>query len=280
MYLLLTKGSGPDRELAGIFCGFQFAIGLLLASVTSATSLAEERARGSLDVLLATPLSTREILWGKWCGAYREVIPLSLLPGLFAFVGCQADRWMGPPLVVGLGLACGAAITSLGLALATGIRQVGRVVALSVGIYAGISIAWPALVLLLASRGTDDAIAFATMGTPFFGITFGVLGSTMQGGPDFGLVLVPAAILWILILSCVAAGLLVATLGTFDRCLGRIPERPLEWPARVRHKPASPKPTGVLEDQVLVKHQRHAPEAGEGRWHSAAAWGRSMPSSG
>ena len=49
--------------------GLQVSAGLLLLSVSAATSLAEERQRGSLDVLLATPLSTRSIVLGKWWGA-------------------------------------------------------------------------------------------------------------------------------------------------------------------------------------------------------------------
>ena len=38
---------------------FQVGLGLLLLCVSAATSLAEERVRGSLDVLLSTPMSTR-----------------------------------------------------------------------------------------------------------------------------------------------------------------------------------------------------------------------------
>ena len=52
-------------QAAGMVNGFQVAIGLLLLSVTSATSLAEERVRGSLDLLLSTPLSTRQIVVGQ-----------------------------------------------------------------------------------------------------------------------------------------------------------------------------------------------------------------------
>ena len=45
----------------GLAIGFmiQLLFGLLILSATAPTSLAEERVRGSLDVLLTTPLSTR-----------------------------------------------------------------------------------------------------------------------------------------------------------------------------------------------------------------------------
>ena len=53
--------------------GFQATVGLMLISLDSPTVLAEERVRGSLDVLLATPLSTARIVMAKWWGAYRHV---------------------------------------------------------------------------------------------------------------------------------------------------------------------------------------------------------------
>src|SRR5262249_41876269 len=62
--------------------GFQISIGLLLASIGAATALAEERVQGSLDVVLATPLSTREIVLGKWWGAFRPIPWLAILPTL------------------------------------------------------------------------------------------------------------------------------------------------------------------------------------------------------
>ena len=68
--------------MMGIVNGFQVSIGLLLLSVSAATSLAEERVRGSLDVLMTTPLSTRQIVLGKWLGTFRLVPLLAVLPAL------------------------------------------------------------------------------------------------------------------------------------------------------------------------------------------------------
>ena len=59
---------------------FQVSLGLLLLSVSAATSLAEERVRGSLDVLLCTPLSTRSILVGKWWGSFRQAAHVLVWP--------------------------------------------------------------------------------------------------------------------------------------------------------------------------------------------------------
>ncbi len=60
----------------------QVSIGLLFLSVIAATSLAEERARGSLDLLMTTPMETAEIVIGKWLGTFRLVPPLAILPPL------------------------------------------------------------------------------------------------------------------------------------------------------------------------------------------------------
>jgi hypothetical protein len=57
---------GASGSLAIIMAvHFQFLFGLLIISSVAPTSLAEEQVRGSLDVLMTTPLSNRSILWGK-----------------------------------------------------------------------------------------------------------------------------------------------------------------------------------------------------------------------
>ena len=69
----------------------QFVFGLMIVSCLAPTSLAEERARGSLDVLMTTPLSTRSILCGKWLGTFRVVLWLAVLPGLTTVIlACMA----------------------------------------------------------------------------------------------------------------------------------------------------------------------------------------------
>jgi hypothetical protein len=148
----------------------QVPFGLLLLTVLAPTSLAEERIRGSLDVLMTTPLSTRSIVWGKWVGTYRTVFLLVILPTLAAVTIAylapplakgmttaaararvpmppltRFDRVVGPGLVVCEMLSYGAAITSLGLALATWIPRLGRAVAANVLVFATVGIGWPIL---------------------------------------------------------------------------------------------------------------------------------------
>ncbi len=117
-----------NRVLSLFVNGIQASVGLLLLSVTAATSLAEERARGSLELLLTTPLSSRQIVFGKWIGAFRLVPLLPLLPWLvIAAISYIDERSSWPVQILGFAyvLSVGAAITSLGLAMATWCSRLG-----------------------------------------------------------------------------------------------------------------------------------------------------------
>jgi ABC-type Na+ efflux pump permease subunit len=102
------------------FNGFYAAVGLGLVSLLTPATLAEERGRGSLDVLLSTPLSTRSLVLCKWLACYRLVPFLALLPAAVAAAHAREhQRWPGVLMVMGMILAHGATVTSLGIALAT-----------------------------------------------------------------------------------------------------------------------------------------------------------------
>src|SRR5439155_18209195 len=104
-----------EPGFAAFTTALQSSVGLLLASVAAVTSLAEERVRGSLDVLLTTPLPTRTIVWGKWRGAFRLVPRLALLPVFNVLVVAKWDmRWTAVPLTFAVMLTYGAAVTGLG----------------------------------------------------------------------------------------------------------------------------------------------------------------------
>ena len=231
------RGSDP----VGVISGFVASIGLLLLSVSAATSLAEERAMGSIDVLLATPLRTSSIVWGKWWGTYRTVPLLAILPGMVAVaLANQTGRWLGPPLVVVEILAYGAAVTSLGLALATWVGRLSLALALCVGAVVGVTVgAIPVAMVLF--RGAGHLGPCAAMASPVFGVGYfsAMIGAPPSRNyePDFA-----AAMFWSGFYATAAGGLLAATLLTFDRCLGRRPDRPalprLRLPVKLRRKPA------------------------------------------
>ncbi len=211
-----------SRELPTLTNAFVVVFGLLLFSVTAVTSLSEERARGSLDVLLTTPLSTPSIVWGKWWGAYRTVPLLAALPALnLAALNRGGESWPLAVADVALIFAYGAALASLGLALATWLPRLGRAAAWSAAGYVLMTI-----VPLLAAgllRSPGNQFVWLAVGSPFFGVGAAteVVG---REGPQWGELLGPA-ILWTVVYFTAAAALLGATLATFDRCLGRVRQR-------------------------------------------------------
>jgi ABC-type transport system involved in multi-copper enzyme maturation permease subunit len=225
---LVTSGRHDAGMLAAMNV-FQVTVGLLLMSVSAATSLAEERASGSLDVLLTTPLATRTILAGKWWGAFRQVRYILVWPaaitGLLVAGTGRVIAFIGLLVLIS---AYGAAITSLGLALATWVSRLGRAVALTVAAYVGFSIGWVIFIFLLAlpGRASDHFIVPSVMGSPLYGTAFATM--VLEADPRFmpggeGAVWL-GTFFWISIHVGIAVALFAATVATFDRCLGRVSE--------------------------------------------------------
>ncbi len=210
---------------------FQVALGLLLLSVSASTSLAEERVRGSLDVLLCTPLSTRSILVGKWWGSFLQARHVLAWPAILAgTLAVQSGHWISFLLLLGLIAAYCANITSMGLAFATWISRLGRAVALTVSVCVVFSIGWIVLILLLAvPRGSNDSFLVPmVMGSPLYGTIFATLAVNPEtlNLPNHVDVTVIAfgAIIWIVVHSTAALLFFLATLASFDGCLGRVSE--------------------------------------------------------
>jgi ABC-type transport system involved in cytochrome c biogenesis permease component len=213
----------PVRVNAG-----QVAIGLFLLSVTTAAGLHEERAHGSLDVLLATPLSTATIVRGKWRWAFRRVPLLAVLPTVMTLLLNARERWAGPLLIMALIFAQGAAVTSLGLALATWSRRAGRALALCASACLGMSLGWPVLILFLfANAPRDDWFPYwVMMGSPVVSVTLLTRASIAPYALDDWPGVTLAALCWTAAYAAAAGTLFGLTLLTFDRCAGRIPDVP------------------------------------------------------
>lgn len=233
----IIADSGPNAvEISAIFVGGQVAVGFLFLSVSSSTSLVEERVRGSLDVLLTTPVSTASIVMGKWWATYRGTVLLSILPFLVACaVAWRTEHWLGAFLVLGVILAYGAALTSLGLALATWTTRVGRAMAWTVAIDLMITVGWFFAAAILCNNSTGAGLASAS---PFMGTAYPLI--VMEDDNAIEWVDCQSWVTsWILIDTALALTLLVATLLTFDNRLGRITEgADVRLPRRrVRPKP-------------------------------------------
>jgi hypothetical protein len=213
-----TSGPFGSPFPAMVTC-LQVLVGLLLLSVSSVTSLAEERASGSLDVLLTTPLTTAAIVEAKWRGSFRLVPLLALGPACVTAAVIRETRlWEVVPLVAAFILACGAAITSLGLGLATWVRRPSRAIAISVVIFVLITIGWPFLIgLLVPFRGQGLLAA-----SPVFGVIYPMDAALIyrhsQSQYRDCLTWTSA---WIVGYSFAAGVLLIAVYKTFNRCLGR-----------------------------------------------------------
>ena len=240
---------------------WEVSIGLLLLSVSAATSLAEERDRGSLDVIMTTPLETREIVWGKWWGTFAMVPRLAILPiWVSAGAAMVTDGGIGLVLMIGLILAYAAAITSLGLAVATWIPRLGRAITVSVLSYLLVAAGWPFLMNMLPA--TPAAPTFGAilwhqepdwnglcLASPFFGIyattekacrlwSSHANSPWIRYGPSLWQENLAWPWIWIGIYSAIALLLAVATLLTFDHCLGRMKGSRPVWQSQV-HPPRS-----------------------------------------
>ena len=225
---------------------FQVGIGLLLLSVDAATSLMDERVRGSLDILLSTPLSTRSILAAKWAGTFRRIPQLLFAPVLTTFfLACESGRWVAYGNFLGLLLAYSALIVSLGLGLATWQCRLERAIALCVAAYVALSIGWPFLILPLTAgvRPHDHLMTPLLMATPLFGTMFAtaVVAADSQNirglFPDSPADVWFSCYLWMAIDGAAATWLYAVTRATFDRCLGRMPES--DYDADPRPRPGS-----------------------------------------
>ena len=198
--------------------GFQVAIGMLFLSVIAATSLSEERVRGTLDVLMATTLSTREIVIGKWLGTFRLVPLLAILPVLVVLCADAPDwLYVSTALMTLLFVfACGAAITGLGLAMATWCARLGRAVALTVSSYVLVTVGWMFSAMVFRTGPTGEGFMMAS---PFY--FAGELAADICM-PKSSRHHIDWAIFWTSAYALAAMVLLGATLLTFNRCVGRV----------------------------------------------------------
>jgi ABC-2 family transporter protein len=218
------RGARATTLWAGPFNGFQAAVGLLLLSLVTPASLAEDRARGTLELLLSTPLSSPTIVLGKWLAHYRLVPWLTLLPAMVAVAhAVPSGRWLGVPLVVATILAQGAAVTSLGIALAIWVPRLDRALTFSAAAAVFFTVVWIPLVLVLCRDDKALGMGLASA-SPLFGIGMGT-SAMVNASPSEWARQVGWAMFWILACSVVASALIGAALASFEGCLGRM--RPL-----------------------------------------------------
>ena len=270
--ILMACVGGDD--IAGVVNGLQATFGLMLVSMIAPTALAEERTRGSLDVLMTTPLSTDRIVLAKWWGAYRVVPALVFLPALSALIIAFAapeippqsnrfpqqvnplgwiDRVAFACLPTALMLAQGAAVVSFGLALATWMRRVGRAIAFSVSCYTLTALGWLLAIELLPGRllwsgilgrnqQSAEFVAMITAGFCPFGAQFVPFLSMHPPAVQSRFAFYIGCVIVFLFTIAVALVFLGLTLATFNRSMGRMPERRRSAPRQPRKLQAARRP--------------------------------------
>lgn len=261
--VVLYSYSAPGASIRQASDGFievglmiQIVFGLLFFSAMSPTSLAEERMRGSLDVLISTPLSTREIVAGKWWGCVRMILPLMIMPvGVVAFYSVAlpdidpamagmrfgqpliplnlTDRLVAAPISLAQWISTGALIASLGIWLATRFHRVGRAVTAGVILYFVLGFGWALLceaVVMplirtygLNASGYSQTLSNALIAPSFLGPLISV--SNVQ---NISFETREAMWMWTaggaIFKAVVALLLFERTVRIFDRQLGRMPE--------------------------------------------------------
>ncbi|WP_435007642.1 ABC transporter permease [Tundrisphaera lichenicola] len=256
---ILTEGFHPRVGIAGVMAMLiQTVFGLLVIAVFASLAFSEERRRGSLDVLLSTPLSTRSIVRGKWFATFR-ILPLlaigpALLCGAFALDDLSqytatlpaaartqplngSDRAFAAFLMPLTILAHGAWMASLGLALSVWIRRESRAIAVVATVYVLYAIGMPVAAIVLAGpsgNGPFSAIAPILASSPVFAAIQIIESLTNRWVDTRGV------LQWIAFWDLAAMGgalfLLRATTRVFDRKFDRVSEDWLLNPPRERPK--------------------------------------------
>jgi ABC-type transport system involved in multi-copper enzyme maturation permease subunit len=232
LYCFVQTIFGMDRflrEVGIIVNAFQVSVGLLLVSVSGVTSLQDERVRGSLDVLLTTPIPSYQVYWGKWWGCFRVVLRLAILPTLVAS-GLYVRNWFhfdfeydrAPYFVLMPLIVCcyGAWIVSVGLALGTWIARPGRAMAASVIVFILFTVG---LIFTMAFTRDREEV-FPAMGSCFLApLILSIHCLERSGGSEE--FFIPGLLIWCILYAVASAFLSLLACTNFDRRMSRMSER-------------------------------------------------------
>ena len=186
---------------------------LLAATASSGTLVAEERERGSLDILRATPLSSAEWVLARPASSVRRLMPMVAITAAFAVVGVFLGlvgigwlaAWIAGFAMAGPALVLGA--FTFGSRAAT-VRSATRTVGM---IFVTLAIGWPVFAGVMACLTRSELTLALSVVNPLVSVCGPVivLGATADGWPsgEEGLLLavtaagtlawaIVAAILW------------------------------------------------------------------------------------
>ncbi len=171
------------RQSLSFIIVVQFAIAIIIATNTAATSMTKERESKTMDILLTTPVTSKYILWGKLRGLVTFAVPLLIGPVLFLLVfslyGLTQPKttpaiWiesaveMAILLIIYTGCAC---VIGLRISLVT--KKTVTAVMYSVGLVIVLSIVASLLgKAIVGGAGGGEVGAFFAPFTPFTAIYY------------------------------------------------------------------------------------------------------------
>lgn len=177
MFDYLERMNLNSEVIAPSFGSFSVILVFLIPLITM-RSFAEERTNGTFELLLTSPLSTWEIVLGKYCGVLCTVLALvgvsAFYPALLLFYGNPEILQTAAGL---LGLFCyGAALAAIGC-LASALTQ-NQIAAAVVAIITGLILYLLEFLAQLAPPGTgQQVIRYLGLGAHFQPALEGVVRS-------------------------------------------------------------------------------------------------------
>jgi ABC-type transport system involved in multi-copper enzyme maturation permease subunit len=163
----------------------EFAVILLIVTNAAASTVTREKEDGSLDLLLATPITSRYYIWGKLRGLVSYVLPLVAVPvaSVLMFVVYDSFRLMGQSrmaadwvvvpesvlIMPGMLIIVAAFASILGMHMSLRCGTTVRAVMSSVGIVVGIAgvMGWCGFALLNEMRSEGGFALIVGSFSPF-----------------------------------------------------------------------------------------------------------------
>lgn len=173
----------PTMALGGV-------ITMLLACFTSSQSVSSEKESRTWEVLLATPMSAWDIVWGKFVGALRRqwIVPVIMLGHLVVVSFVGPVRVLAIPQVALVLFGGLVAITAVGVFASVLVGKSTRAAGANFGFWLSVWGAIPLLIALLneASGGgmdTGDVISVLMMPNPVAIVVCIISGSLGDDSP-------------------------------------------------------------------------------------------------
>ena len=112
-----TADPTPPKEMVYFTIENAIACGLFMGVILGADTISGERERASLEALLLTPTSRRQIVFGKFLAASSPWAAAMVITGPFVFVLSQGDEVLGHALLWGaiMGTMLATAFAALGM---------------------------------------------------------------------------------------------------------------------------------------------------------------------